>query len=119
MAVDAPKTLAIARNSRRSILPVLALSASDSITAGTRSLLLLKMLMASSRVLAFYPTIPHLFAVVKERGFGASQATAREGRPNRTGRRLPGGTGTISLGTHSTVITRATLLPVLPRNQPV
>src|SRR5919109_4421173 len=71
MAVEAPITLAMARNSRRFILPALALSASDRIAAGTRSPLLLNMVILPSPVVylsAF--TIPHLSRVVKDQDEG-------------------------------------------------
>src|SRR5215470_7451541 len=68
MAVDAPMTLAIAGNSRRSIWPALALFASDRITAGTRPPLLLNMVIVPSPIMfAFLPiTIPHLARIVKD-----------------------------------------------------
>src|SRR5215468_11837350 len=68
MAVVAPMTLAIARNSRRSIWPALALFASDRITAGTRPPLLLNMVIVPSPIMfAFLPiNIPHLARIVKD-----------------------------------------------------
>src|SRR4029450_13534308 len=91
MAVDAPMTLAIARNSRRSILPALALSASDAIVAGTRSPLLLNMVIwGSPCCLAFSAiTISHLARVVKDADFWRTVALA--GRRRRSGRVGPTG----------------------------